>query len=162
MFFSSTAWTQERPMSVQDYEMNIKSDCKAEVASPVFESTCKGEIQVTTSDRSYSGGCLGNIERTYAAIDACGNSMSVQRYILLTDNEAPVFTEQFEDIRVKDMTVLRMGHPNAVDNCEGELLWSADDTPIEGGTERGISRVFTVTDLCGNSASSTVYIYFEN
>lgn len=149
---------QQTALTVSKYEIKTRSQCGDVIPAPVFKSTCAGDIKVVETDRHFSGGCAGTIERTYTATDACGNSLEAIKYIHLEDTTAPRITKELEDIQVKDLTTLRMARPLAEDNCDGKLIWTTEDIPIKGGNETGISRVFTVIDACGNSASTAVKI----
>ena len=44
-----------------------------------------------------SGGCLGVLVRTYTATDECGNSTTVNQYIVIEDHTPPVLPARISD-----------------------------------------------------------------
>jgi hypothetical protein len=149
---------QAKAMSVSKYDVKTHATCADVIPVPVFKSTCKGDLKVTSTDRVFSGGCAGTIERTYMATDECENSMQAIKYIHLEDTNAPRITKGLEDIEVKDLSTVRLARPQAEDDCAGKLIWTNEDSPLPGGMDKGVTRTFTVIDACGNSSSTSVKI----
>jgi gliding motility-associated-like protein len=115
------------------------------------------------------GGCAGQYERTYAAVDSCGNEGTFTQLLTLLDDVAPVIFSVPADTSVScaDLPLLELQTVGATDNCDAALTTeiSYDDTySIPGcyGTFVRI-RTWTLSDVCGNatSASQTIEVTDE-
>ncbi|MEZ7965935.1 MAG: hypothetical protein QMB45_00030, partial [Flavobacteriales bacterium] len=67
----------------------VECDALDSVEDDITVTDNCNNYEVTYIDLLNSGGCLGVLERTYTAIDACGNSSSIIQYITLQDTTAP-------------------------------------------------------------------------
>lgn len=125
------------------------------IASLTYEDTFNG-----------SGGCTGGtgILRTYTAVDECGNTSTFEQQLVFVDVEPPVF-----DFVPSDLTLtcedgdFPLDNATATDECTDVTISVSLD--IFGGPcpePYEISRVFTATDACGNTASATQVIYISN
>ncbi len=125
-------------------------------------------IAITYSDDvSNLTGCngTGNLYRTWAATDACGNRTTCVQVLTITDTKAPVVTPP-APITVScesSLDVSVTGNITASDNCTpGAMLqvdMSDDATGINGCNKTGtLKRTWVVTDRCGNSKSVTQII----
>ncbi len=80
----------EKGISFPEYEMQIsaKNVDLDQLAPPAAITDCEteeAEITYTFKDVTFSGGKYGTLERTWSAIDACGNKATTVQYIALTD-----------------------------------------------------------------------------
>ena len=80
----------EKGISFPEYEMQIsaKNIDLDQLTPPVAITDCETEsteITYTFKDVTFSGGKYGTLERTWLAIDACGNKATTVQYIALTD-----------------------------------------------------------------------------
>jgi hypothetical protein len=142
-----------------EYEIEIEMACDNIVATELPVSDNCGEVSVSYSDESVSGGCAGRIIRTFVAVDECGNESSVQQFITLIDEVAPVFTSFPEDIDVECNAVpstegVQIGFE---DNCTDVTLSYDGESIIEGDCagQYTIERTWTITDACDNATSQT-------
>lgn len=134
-------------------------------AADVVALDACGTVTMSHEDVSQFLPCGGLIIRTYTAQDACGNSTSFTQSILIEDNEGPVFENVPADVNLACGTdVPPVQLPGAFDECS-----QAVEVTFEEFTEVGfcagsfsISRVFTATDLCGNSSTVTQTIFFND
>lgn len=107
-------------------------------------------------------GCNGTgiIERTWTAIDGCGNLSQCIQWITITDSKTPVVTCP-ADITVdcaQGIAPAVTGTPVSSDNCTAgiDLITEFNDIEIvpSGCNQTGvIERTWTITDACGNSTS---------
>ncbi len=98
--------------------------------------------------------CQKQILRTWLAVDDCGRSSSITQTIVLVDSKPPVFV----DVPANDATIacgenLPTEAPNAVDNCSAATMTYAQQTTVLSGCTATITRTWTATDACSNSAS---------
>jgi hypothetical protein len=106
------------------------------------------------------GECGGTITRTFTATDACGNSSSCTQIITVGDTIPPSITcpgplavDCVGDVPACDPTAA-----TASDNCSVPVV-TCSDGPLVGDECSGtITRTFTATDDCGNTASCTQII----
>ncbi|MFY7706557.1 MAG: T9SS type A sorting domain-containing protein [Flavobacteriales bacterium] len=112
-----------------DYEESVTISCDQELpAAIVGVSDNCGEATYTHNDVRVDGNCVNNyvIERTFTAVDECGNTSSLTVFINVQDTTAPVVEGQTEIIVEcgDDVPVI---DPTATDNCEGEITMSYVD-----------------------------------
>ena len=124
-----------------------------------------GGLTVTSSDGAPSGSCPITITRTYTVTDACGNSSTAQQTITIDDTTAPTVTGTLAPISVEGCTAadrpaatltlayLRGAGLTITDACgDGGLTVTSSDGAPSGSCPITITRTYTVTDACGNSA----------
>ncbi|MBX7052937.1 MAG: hypothetical protein K1X54_12935, partial [Flavobacteriales bacterium] len=122
---------------------------------------CSGVI--TEFDEVYQFGvCPFMIERTWTAIDACGNTSSFVQHIHVSDEVAPTLSE------VQAVIYLGCGEriPETIvtanDNCSSQLdVTLTEDTTWSGCTQQ-VHRVWSATDLCGNTATRVQDIFITD
>ncbi|MDB4787527.1 HYR domain-containing protein, partial [Flavobacteriales bacterium] len=128
---------------------------------------CDGEMFVSFSQTTTAGTCPDNyqINRTWSSTDACGNTASHTQTLTIQDTTAPVITDEATDETIEcdgaDHTAefntwfSNRGGATATDNC-GSVTWSTDYTTM-GSICSGdsVQVVFTATDDCSNSATTT-------
>lgn len=126
---------------------------------------CDNTLDAIFTDATAPGSCEGEtiITRTWSLTDDCGNTVSHNQVIRVTDNTAPMFTAP-ADITVykdancmQDVSVAATGDvTDETDNCDNSLdATFTDGAPVPGsciGNET-ITRTWTLTDDCGNSVS---------
>ena len=111
-----------------------------------------GEYTIDYSDELASGGCAGQLIRTYIATDFCGNSsLPFIQIIDLVDNQAPEIICPL-DITHECGEEIDYGTPEANDSCSGLSFNFVDETSGDD-CETIITRTWTVMDDCGNANS---------
>jgi phage tail protein X len=122
---------------------------------------CDDDVWVTCSDEVSEGACAQayTITRTWLASDNCGNTTTCVQVITVEDTTPPVIINCPADITIEctDPTDPEMtGIVSATDNCDGEPTITYDDTITPSQVcdqEYTITRLWTVTDACGNSTT---------
>src|SRR5690554_4287114 len=134
---------------------NDAGSCDAVVTwtAPTFTDNCTGTT-LTSTHNSGDTFPIGTTTVTYTATDAAGNIQTCSFDVVITDNEAPVFTACPSDI-AQDVdagscdAVVTWTAPTFTDNCTGTTLTSThnsgDTFPI--GTT---TVTYTATDAAGN------------
>ena len=136
------------------------------------------DVTYTVESMCMSGGCLWTIMRIWTATDDCGNSTTVEQYLMLSDTTAPEVTAP-ADYTVSadamdcsaDISEAAAGSPSYSDNCGDTDCWGAnsltvsyedsaweytcmgDDDNTEG--TRTLTRTWYVEDRCGNIGEAT-------
>lgn len=125
-------------------------------------------VSVEYVDADADMSCTGamNIERTYTATDACGNSTTSTQMIVFTDDVAPTFTAP-ADLTLEcgsdlDDLAISGGVTDAADVCSADItLTYADATSTSEGScfnDNIVTRTWTATDGCGNSSEDVQII----
>jgi len=156
----------EPPLFLNPIEVTaVECEDLATLALPEAQDDCAGEVQITFTDEEVSQGCEAEIVREYTATDLCGNTASFTQTIHLVDLTPPVFIEIPASTFVECGSVPEVATPEVMDNC------SAADPAVEfseitfdtgGGCSFTIQRNWTATDVCGNSASISQYIFVND
>jgi len=140
-------------------------DCNGTYTLEMATATdaCSG-VSVTYADTE-SIPCEGSrtIERTFTAIDGCGNSATHVQTISFIDTSAPVFTSVPEDLALECSDDLPVTEAEASDDCGSVTITQNDETvPGECLGNFTILRTFTAEDGCGNSATHVQSIVFTD
>jgi hypothetical protein len=124
-------------------------------SSAVEVSDNCGIAAVEQADVMLPGDCAGSyqVERTFTATDGCGNSSTHVQTFIFVDNEAPAVTSAPADttVTIEVGTPMYLELPTAEDACGSASISYSDlcSNVAPGGYET--TRVFTITDDCGNS-----------
>ncbi len=136
----------------------VECDALDSVEDDITVTDNCNNYEVTYIDLLNSGGCLGVLERTYTAIDACGNSSSIIQYITLQDTTAPEIdcpadmTYECSEIIPEAVT------PFVSDNCGLDVNVTFMETETGDSCERIITRTWTAVDYCENESICTQVI----
>ncbi|MBK7426628.1 MAG: hypothetical protein IPI60_06185 [Saprospiraceae bacterium] len=120
-----------------------------------------GMVTITEERDTFPGDCLFNfdIQRTFVASDGCGNTTSAIQRIEIRDTLAPLFNFVPASYTASCEDNLIFEDATGIDNCSTVEIVETRDT-IPGVCENSfqIIRIFTATDLCGNSRTATQII----
>lgn len=121
---------------------------------------CNPDVTVTHSDLETPGACpqARTITRTWTATDSCGNSASCTQTISVTDTTAPMIVQcpGYIQVTCEQGTDPSMtGVPTATDNCDPAPTATYSDSVDNGQCPIAsiITRTWTVSDACGNTAT---------
>lgn len=145
-----------------DFPADIEVNCSElpfETEAPIAVDSCPGEVTVEGPvDEIIEAECpvAYYIERTWTAIDVCGNATSQSQLIAVLDDEAPMFTDVPEVVELVCASELEMIYAEATDSCT-DVEISFTDEPLDGeGLCAGSAlRTYTATDACGNTVTAT-------
>ena len=117
------------------------------------------ETTVTVEEVSTDGECPNEytLTRTFTATDDCGNATSATQVITIVDTTAPEFTSVPADYTAECSDELSLEDATATDNCGSVEITIEESSANETDCPQAyvLTRVFTATDLCGNSTSAT-------
>ncbi|XOV68837.1 MAG: CUB domain-containing protein [Fluviicola sp.] len=143
----------------------INVQCAADVPAPdplvVTDEADNGAPPVVTfeSDTSDGQSCPETITRTYRVTDDCGNFIFVTQTITIHDTQAPVFNAPPADVTVECIgDVPAMTNLGWTDNCDGSGNVTGSDVSDGQSCPETITRTWTYTDACGNTATETQII----
>ncbi|PWA08506.1 hypothetical protein DB891_11815, partial [Flavobacterium laiguense] len=134
-------------------------NCPATPSFGVATATdnCPGTIPITFVDVTTPGNCPGNysVTRTWTATDACGNTASCSRTIQVRDVTPPVITCPTVTSPIDCPATPSFGAATATDTCDPTVAITFADVTTPGNCpgNYSVTRTWTATDDCGNTAS---------
>ncbi|MEQ8702945.1 MAG: SdrD B-like domain-containing protein, partial [Phaeodactylibacter sp.] len=103
--------------------------------------------------------CSGVITRTYRAYDECGNFSDCVQVLTYNDTIAPVFDNIPENMVASCENVPAISDVTASDNCgPDEVVITVQESLFSGGCSGVLQRIYTATDVCGNTVTFEHYI----
>ncbi|WP_343584137.1 gliding motility-associated C-terminal domain-containing protein [Flavobacterium sp.] len=150
------------PVFVEALPSNLTLECKDAIPSAV---TLTATDNCSTATVSYNevkvnGSCPGNyqLQRTWTAVDACGNETKHTQIINIADTTAPVFVETLPaaEINASCDTIPEAVTLTARDNC-GNATVTYNEEKIDGSCsgKYTLVRTWTAIDDCSNRTSFT-------
>ena len=114
--------------------------------------TVSGPVEVRTN-----GSCPNSylLTRTYTAVDACGNRVTGEYDVLVTDTVRPVIANVPASVTLECLAPLPTAMPTASDNCSPNVVVMTSTTPLTGNSCPNLgtrTRSFMARDDCGNMA----------
>ena len=145
-------------ITISEYTRALKVDAYNIPAPDVtFTSSC-GEVKVDITEKRASGGCLGNIIRSYSATDDCGNTAFAEQYLSLQDTKGPEFIGVPDDLTVKDFSEVK--DPPVVSATDLGDQQIDVTMSITKESDR-IIRTWHAEDKCGNKSEATQVITIQ-
>jgi len=137
-----------------DGENVLEIDCDeldAETSVIVTDNCNAATVELIYEDVFVSGGCTGQVIRTWTAIDECGNESEEFVQILdLVDNQNPEVLSQPADLTLECTENVPMSAPEFTDNCDEELSIIFSESSTGDSCEEVITRTWIASDDCGN------------
>ncbi|KIA86136.1 hypothetical protein OA85_00125 [Flavobacterium sp. AED] len=134
-------------------------DCPA---TPTFgiataTDTCDPSVTITFADVTTAGTCAGaySITRTWTATDDCGNTATCSRTIVVRDTTPPVITCPTVVSPISCPGTPTFGVATATDTCDPSVTITFADVTTPGScpSNYSVTRTWTATDDCGNTAT---------
>ncbi len=131
------------------------------VGSPTATDNCAASVNITYNGATRIDGLCPNsytLQRTWTALDSCGNTATALQIITVQDLTAPTFSFTPGQVTVNCEAIPPVGTPIAIDNCDaavsiqyiGELRID-DNCP----NNYNLQRTWIATDNCGNTTLTT-------
>jgi hypothetical protein len=145
---------------------NLQCGDVPEPANAIAVDACSGDtLEVTLTENISQNGCRTMVQRTYTAIDSCGNASSLSRNIIIEDTQGPALTcpaDYFLNCGDNAYGPDEIGYPEVSDNCSGsDVSLSFQDSDLNMNTcPAEILRHWTAIDTCGNASDCIQRIYF--
>src|SRR5207253_2621476 len=123
-------------------------------SAPTFVDACQAGVSVSVTTVTNTVGCTTIITRTWTANDGCGNSTNRAQVITVIDTTAPAVTvTQGPDATIDSPPTRRSSDLTFVDACQASVSVSVTTVTNTVGCTNIITRAWTGTDGCGNSAN---------
>ncbi len=147
-------------------EVDIAGDGELPTDQPTATDECDPNVIIVETSDTTTVGCADNlrITRLWTATDDCGNVATATQIVNVTDETAPEFVSVPPAVTVSCGDELPTSMPRARDNCAAEV-------GIEERTQRkkgacantyDIVRIWTAADACGNTATASQVVTFED
>jgi hypothetical protein len=127
---------------------------------------CSGASIPTYSDQIIPGNCAGNftVKRSWSSHDGCGNVGTALQTITVQDTTPPTITAPPNLVLsfTADIRTNSTGVASASDSCSGVTLTYHDVMKVQTDGSQLITRTWSATDGCGNSASAVQTITLDS
>jgi hypothetical protein len=137
---------------------DVTVDCVANIPAAetlAWTDNCDGSGTANSSDASNGQTCPQIVTRSWTYTDNCGNTATATQLITVWDQQAPAFTDAPADATYQcEADVPTIGTATWTDNCDGTGTVQGVETST-GSCPTVITRSWTYTDACGNSATAT-------
>lgn len=164
ILLSVAGYSQSNSIVLNDFQEQIRLNTKfLKDSIPVTAtSDCGKQVHVEFTDKKFSGGCAGVLERTYTITDDCNNRREAVQYITLVDDTPPFFATTPEDEILSSRSEYRKAPTMvAFDESGNDVTVDLDETTDFSNEDYVVvTRIWTATDACDNTATyeSTVKI----
>ncbi|MFV5696548.1 gliding motility-associated C-terminal domain-containing protein, partial [Flavobacterium sp. LB3P122] len=147
---------------------NATAECAAVPAAATLSATdnCDATPVVTFNEVKTNGNCASSytLTRTWTATDVCGNTASKSQLITVQDKTAPVLSEAPTDVTAECAVIPAAVTLTATDNCDANLVVTFNEVKTNGNCASNytLTRTWTATDVCGNTASKSQVITVQD
>ena len=153
-----------KPVLTVPADTDVECDAIPAVGTPTATDNCDNEVDIVyDGETRRDGSCADTytLTRTWTATDNCGNTHQLSQTINVSDNTKPMincprnFTTSCtdEDLDLSDPSTTG-GSATATDNCDDDVDINWEDSEISCSDDYySVTRTWTATDDCGNTAS---------
>ncbi|WP_284652630.1 HYR-like domain-containing protein, partial [Flavobacterium terrisoli] len=140
-------------------------------ATPSFATAtatdeCGSSFELTFADVTTNGACAGSysVTRTWTAVDACGNTSTASQTINVQDVTAPVIAELPATSTINCPAAPEFAQATATDECGSAFELTFADVTTNGACagSYSVTRTWTATDACGNTATASQTINVQD
>lgn len=148
--------------------VTVNCDNIPPVGTPTATDNCDPNVAIIyLSEGRTNGNCSGNytLLRTWVAQDVCSNFSITTQLITVQDITNPVVTTVPAAVTVSCESIPPVGTPTATDNCDTDLTITYNGATRTNGAcpnSYTLTRLWTITDDCGNTATATQIITVED
>ncbi|MFV8328525.1 hypothetical protein ACNQGH_21820, partial [Flavobacterium sp. ZS1P14] len=130
------------------------------------QASVNGSIDFNSVCLTPASSCPSNkvITRTWTVTDACGNFSKATQTIKIQDKTAPLLSEAPADVTAECSAVPATSTLTATDNCDADPKVTFNEVKTEGdcASNYTLTRTWTATDVCGNTASKSQVITIQD
>ncbi|NNE55124.1 MAG: hypothetical protein HKN32_03820, partial [Flavobacteriales bacterium] len=160
---NATSYTQsifisdDEPPVFDEFPIQIWVECDELESVMVTATDDCSEVTITYEDLLFSGGCLGTLERTWIATDACGNQATALQFIAIQDTTGPDIIGVGDDMTMDCSDQVAPPEVTAEDNCGYDVVLEFEEEIIPGDCPQNYTVIWTwtATDYCDNVSTAT-------
>ena len=152
--------------------LDCPGDTRTNSTGVATASDICGSVVLTYSDIVTNGcGTTVTVQRRWTAVDQCGNSTNGVQTIVVQDKTPPTISIASIKVQCVDdvppahasLAAFRAAGGTANDGCDADLTFSLrSDSGLVGSCPGTVTRVYRVTDDCGNFADATQTITVDD
>ena len=122
-----------------------------------------GSATVSFSDFVQVNGCTTTIQRTWMAIDACGNSAQSNQFIVSVNDTTPPLLVIPPNVATCSTSLdpTTTGFATATDDCATPIVSYVDGTITTGTPFPQFERMWVAVDACGNATTNNQTIIID-
>jgi hypothetical protein len=154
--------TQAPVLSAAPANVTVLCDAVPAAATLTATDICDAAPVVVLTQLRTNGSCANSytLTRTWTATDACGNQSSRSQLITVIDAKAPVLGPVPANITVECDAVPAAAMVTATDACDPAPVVTMSEVRTNGNCNNNytLTRTWTATDACGNSAQQSQVI----
>jgi hypothetical protein len=139
--------------SVDPQDASYECDEEWSPAAVIFTDNCDDELVLTANVQIEDDGCTMVYHYIWTAIDHCQNATTVDQYVTITDETAPVASFDPEDFTVECGSFWDLLVPTFSDNCDEVLELASSVSEEMVGCNTVITYSWSATDNCGNTTT---------
>jgi len=144
-----------------------QSTSPGDIGAGTATDDCDTDVDVTYVDNIVPGGCAQNytIQRTWTAVDHCGNSATAMQTIHIVDNTGPVIVSSPGAVTIQCDGDIPNPNPTSVTTsgeCGKVTVTHISDVSDGNSCPRVITRTYRATDECGNFTDVTQKITIDD
>ncbi len=145
-------------------DLNVACYADVPVATDLnWTDNCDGVGSVGLVEVSSGTTCPEILTRTWTYTDGCGNTATETQLITINDDIAPVLDAAPANLSVQcDSDVPAIVSLNWTDNCDGSGSVAGSEVSDGMSCPETITRTWTYTDGCGNTATRTQTIVIND
>ena len=144
----------------------IECDGDVPTTQPTVTDNCDQRVSVAETARTEPGACADTyvVVRTWTATDDCGNVSTAEQRVQVEDTTTPVFTQVPPAMTLSCEDDLPTDVAAATDNCDADVNVVEDQERRDGTCAGSFSvvRTWTATDNCGNAATASQVVSFQD
>ena len=147
----------QAPMFVEELPASLEVECDNVPAGAVLTAmdNCQG-VSVSYSETRLDGSCPSNytLTRTWTSSDDCGNEVTHEQIVGVSDTTSPEFTFVPADYTAECDEEHPMEMATGMDVCSDFEIGVTEVVSYDCPQGYTIERAFEAVDACGNSASA--------
>jgi len=152
-------------VSAPPADLTIECDQPLPTEVPEFADNCDSTLNLTAASSIVLLDCGERIERTWTAVDGCGNQTTFAQTITIIDSTPPQITGVPDDLTVEcGLIPTILFNVQATDNCDPNVVLT--DTIITTGNDPCVGydviHIWTAVDSCGNMSRDTMIMRVQD
>ncbi|MFV8337055.1 gliding motility-associated C-terminal domain-containing protein [Flavobacterium sp. RSP29] len=144
----------------------ISCPATPEFTQAIATDRCGATVTLTFADVTTNGQCAGSysVTRTWTATDACGNTATALQTINVQDTTAPVIAALPSASTISCPATPEFTQAIATDRCGATVTLTFADVTTNGqcAGSYSVTRTWTATDACGNTATASQTINVQD
>ncbi|HUR30490.1 MAG TPA: hypothetical protein VMZ69_03605, partial [Saprospiraceae bacterium] len=142
-------------ITIVDDSVHLSCQQVVPLDTPGVVDGCNGDLMIEYAEVVSTDSCGGlpeTVTRIWTATDECGNSSTAQEIFFRIDSIAPTFQLPSDTVEFCSVDTLML--INLADNCDPSPTSFFEDIITGVPCQQMLSRTWTVSDACGNSATA--------